>query len=70
MKVGDTVMFTDEESRYVQWFYGKIGVVERIGVTRASSCRVRWTALVPYHENLSAYSDFPSNSFTILVSNA
>ena len=30
MKVGDTVMFIDEESRYVKWFYGKIGRVQYV----------------------------------------
>jgi len=69
MKVGDTVIFTDEESRYFQWFYGKIGRVQYVSDYPLPSIRVLWTPPVRYFDNetRTAYSDFPANSFTILV---
>ena len=62
--IGDTVMWTNLESRYAKWFYSQIGVIESI---RNGHCRVRWCFPVEYHGRHTTVSDFSLNNFSICV---
>ena len=61
MKVGDTVMFTNESSPYARWFYSQIGIVKSI---KSGHCRVEWLQPVPYHKKHATISDFETSNFS------
>ena len=64
MKVGDIVTFMNEESRYVRWFFGKIGVVKSI-TANGDYCCVRWIVPVPYHDKHTTESTFNVENFEV-----
>ncbi len=74
MKVGDLVMFDNEQSRYAKWFYGKMGIIEsytsksksKHKVPRAS-CRVKWLVPVEYFDRYTSVSDLGADNFSVQV---
>jgi len=64
MKVNDLVMFTNEESRYAQWFFGQLATVEKTTYPKLS-CRVRWLVPVRYFDRYATVSDFSQCNFTV-----
>ena len=72
MKVGDLVMFNNETSRYAQWFYGQLGIIENYTSKSKSkqsppraSCRVKWLTPVEYFNRYTTYSDFGAANFEV-----
>ena len=67
MKVDDVVIFTNISSRYAKWFYGQIGLVERVTnrSVGSASCRVRWLQPVKYFKTHSTVTDFSANDFEV-----
>ena len=67
MKVDDLVIFMNRESRYAEWFYGQMGVIESVSYDkhRILRCRVSWLQPVKYINGFSLYSDFPASDFEV-----
>ncbi len=64
MKVGDLVMFMNEE-QYARWFYGKLGIVLRTrkNMEGVDYCRVKWLEPVSYHGKYTSVSSFRCDYF-------
>ena len=63
MKVGDTVMFTNEKSRYAKWFYSQIGVITSINLSY-THCTVKWCFPVKYYDSFAKTSSFELTDFS------
>lgn len=65
MKVGDIVMFSNENSIYTKYFYGAIGTIKS---TRQEYCSVRWAppGRLYFGKRLPA-SSFAMANFSVLV---
>ena len=64
MKVGDTVMFTNESSPYTKWFYSQIGVVKSMN-PKKTHCTVKWCFPVRYFDSDAAISSFKVSDFSV-----
>ena len=64
LKIGDTVMFTNEKSRYAKWFYSQIGIVKSMNPTK-THCSVKWCFPVKYFEGHTTVSSFKVSDFSI-----
>ena len=63
MKVGDTVMFTNENSRYAKWFYSQIGVIKSMN-EKKTHCSVEWCFPVKYFDKYTTSSSFKLSDFS------
>jgi len=63
MKVGDTVMFTNKESRYAKWFYSQIGIVKSMN-EKKTHCSVKWCFPVKYFDSHTTVSSFNVSNFS------
>jgi hypothetical protein len=63
MKVGDFVMFSDIDSPYAKWFYGRCGTVMSV---RTPHCRIEWQSPVLYYDKHTQSSDFLVSNFTVI----
>ena len=66
MKVGDTVMFTNKESRYAKWFYSQIGVVKSMN-PKKTHCSVKWCFPVKYFDKFTTTSSFKISDFSVSI---
>lgn len=65
MKVGDIVMFSNENSTCAKYFYGAIGTIKS---TRHEYCSVTWASPGPlYFGKRIPASSFAMANFSVLV---
>lgn len=65
MKVGDIVMFSNENSTYAKYFYGAIGTIDS---TSTVHCTVAWLPPGPlYFGKRVPASSFAMADFSVLV---
>ena len=69
MKVGDTVIWTNDKSRYAKYFFGQIGIIESYTAKSEhdgkAHCRIRWIQPVKYFDRYATVSDFGAENFQV-----
>lgn len=72
MKVGDAVMFTNQNSRYAKWFLGQIGEIQSYGYDSFGCLHlsIKWMQPIEYFNEFATISNFAAKNFEVYNENA